>query len=263
MTTLAIASQKGGVGKTTVSINFAYAMAGRGHSVLLVDTDPQGSVALSLSKGIGERNGLYDAIAAGSDPAEAIITTRLPNFSILTAGRQQTALAGTAGGDVALALANLKSCDFDLIIVDTPAGMTGVTPSVLSQADSVLIPQAAEPLAVRSIPQVLRQVAELRRGGQPLNVAGILVTMLQPGQPESAEAEAQLRAALPAGLVCISNIPRDPAFLRASAAGVPVGLLSKNPPAAAAAFEGLAAELEPKLGLSRGPESHGISGLLD
>ena len=100
MTILVIASQKGGVGKTTVAINLSYSLATRGHKILLVDTDPQGSVGLSLSRGARERYGFYDAIAGIKTVEELIIPTRLAEFMLMTSGKSEMFLEESAQSDL-------------------------------------------------------------------------------------------------------------------------------------------------------------------
>ena len=145
----------------------------------------------------------------------------------------------------------------------TPAGLTGSSGDVLRLADSVLIPQQAEPLGIRSIPQMLQAIQFLRNHGSKLEVAGILMTMVQADLKESAEVVRELRALVPAQLLCQTSIPRDPVFLKASAAGVPLGLLHRNPPAAAHVFDQLAAELEPRLQLQAPDSANEYTRLMD
>src|SRR4051794_2499322 len=85
---LATASQKGGVGKTTVCINLGHALARRGWNVLLVDTDPQGGIGLSLSRTTRHKRGFYDFLAHGGEVRPLILPTRLPEFSVLPCGTQ-------------------------------------------------------------------------------------------------------------------------------------------------------------------------------
>ena len=84
--TIATASQKGGVGKTTLCINLAYSLARRGWKTLLVDTDPQGAVGLSLARSTRQKRGFYDFVGDAVALAEVMITTRLPEFSIVPSG---------------------------------------------------------------------------------------------------------------------------------------------------------------------------------
>ncbi|MFV1994398.1 MAG: ParA family protein, partial [Verrucomicrobiales bacterium] len=86
MRVLTITSQKGGVGKTTVAINLAYSLARRGWRTLLVDTDPQGAVGLSLSRRARECRGFYDALEGRATAHEAVLETRLPELKIMPAG---------------------------------------------------------------------------------------------------------------------------------------------------------------------------------
>ncbi|MEM7146294.1 MAG: AAA family ATPase, partial [Verrucomicrobiota bacterium] len=92
MISIAISSQKGGVGKTTVAINLAYSLARRGWHTLLVDTDPQGGVGLSLSRRARYCRGYYDALATSEEPdvGKMILSTRLPELKILTAGQSES-----------------------------------------------------------------------------------------------------------------------------------------------------------------------------
>jgi chromosome partitioning protein len=251
---LAITSQKGGVGKTTVAVNLAYAMARRGWPTLLMDTDPQGSVGLSLSEKARRCHGFYDALRAGDDADGAILATRLPELKVLPAGQLESLFDVKPDGydssaGIARMLNNAEQRRFKVAIIDTPAGLAGYTGDVLRAVDYALVPQQAEPLGVRSLPQMLRALQQLRQRGARLELAGILLTMMQHGQHESAEVVRELRQIIPPRLLFESVVPRDALFLRASGLGVPLGLLYTNPPAAALVFDQLAAELEYRLKL--------------
>ena len=254
MVTLAISSQKGGVGKTTLSVNLAYSLAKRGWKTLLMDVDPQGSVGLSLSEKARTCPGFYDAAKSGSDVSAMILPTRLPELKVLTAGKApgffEVQPEGTNGREaLQKVLDAVEEDDFDLVVIDTPAGLSDYAGDSLRCADYVLIPQQAEPLGIRSIPQILQAIQELRRSGCEIKVAGIVLTMVQSDQAESVEVARELRKLIPAQLLLESMVPRDPVFLKASGVGVPLGLLYKKPPASALVFDQMAAELEQKMHL--------------
>ncbi len=254
MITLAITSQKGGVGKTTTSVNLAYALAKRGWHTLLIDTDPQGSVGLSLSEKARHCAGFYDVINTGLAVAPLILQTRLPELELLTAGQAhsffEVANEGVdAAAELRRVLREVQQRRYDLVLFDTPAGLGGLTGAVLQQSDFALVPQQAEPLGLRSVPQVLEALRHLRKHGAKIELAGILLTMVQSDVPQAQEVIRELRSLLPGRLLLDSMIPRDPVFLAASSAGVPLGLLYRNPPAAAFIFDQLAAELETRMRL--------------
>ncbi len=250
---LATASQKGGVGKTTVCINLGHALARRGWNVLLVDTDPQGGIGLSLSRSTRRKRGFYDFLNQGGDIRPLILRTRLPEFSILPSGLPDEFMRRGQLDRVPEKLRELlRQCDllgYDCVIMDTAAGMTSVTEVAVRNADWVLIPQQAEPLAVRSIPLLMETLARFRREGSAVRVAGILLTMLMANQEASLKVARELRQMLPAPLLFNQAIPRDALFLEASALGLPLALMRKNPPTAALIFDQLAAELEERIGL--------------
>ena len=179
----------------------------------------------------------------------------MPELKILTAGREGSFFHLDVGAPVGWGdgftqiLEELEPQGYDVVLVDTAAGLMGCGLEIIKQSDFVLIPQQAEPLGVRSIPHILTAIAQMRRDGIKVQVAGVLMTMLQENEPESADVVRQLRELLPAGLLLPNSIPRDTVFLKASGAGVPLGLLHERPPAAALAFEQLAVELEGRMKL--------------
>ena len=265
---LATASQKGGVGKTTVCINLGHALARRGWNVLLVDTDPQGGIGLSLSRSTRKKRGFYDFLVHGGQVRTHILPTRLPEFSILPCGQPDEFLRkqdlSTVPDRLVDLLRQTEIQGYDCVILDTAAGLSGLSEVVVRKADWVLIPQQAEPLAVRSVPLLLETLARFRAEGAPVRFAGILLTMLMEAQQASLKVAKELRQMLPAQLLFSQAIPRDPLFLEASALGLPLSLLRRNPPPAALMFDQLAAELEERIGLQQSKdqtESH--ASLLD
>ncbi|MEM9480130.1 MAG: ParA family protein [Verrucomicrobiota bacterium] len=268
MITLAITSQKGGVGKTTVAVNLAYALARRGRHVLLADTDPQGSVGHSLSKRARESAGFYDVINSGQDVDGLILDTRLPELRVLTAGSAESFFAlrddSPASGDaIRQMLQKISTRPIDVAIFDTAAGLDGCSGALLREMDFALVPQQSEPLCVRSLPFFLKGVDALRSQGSRVRVAGILMTMTQHDDPSCAEVDRQLREMLPIGMMMGTSIPRDMVFVRASEAGVPAALMQSPAPAGALAFDQLAAEIEPRLSMNSSATADAITRLMD
>lgn len=286
MISIAISSQKGGVGKTTVAINLAYSLARRGWHTLLVDTDPQGAVGLSLSRRARYCRGYYDVLASDeeADVGKMILSTRLPELKILTAGQSESFFKldatlsgmmgngdGGEGGGEGVSLTDrveglvgkVGRIGFDIVIFDTAAGVFGYTAQVLRCVDYVLIPQQAEPLGVRSIPQILQMIAHLREDEAKLRVLGVLLTMMQSDQAQCQEVARELRHVLTGDLLLNTDIPRDEVFLKASETGVPVGLLYRNPPESAVVFDRLAAEVESRMKLNSTNERNEYTRLMD
>jgi chromosome partitioning protein len=265
---LATASQKGGVGKTTVCINLGHALARRGWNILLVDTDAQGGIGLSLSRSTRHKRGFYDFLAHGGEIRQLILPTRLPEFSILPCGTQADFLRLGHTDEAPEKLQDLlRQCDmlgYDCVILDTAAGLNGITETAVRCADWALIPQQAEPLAARSVPLLLETLARFRREGSGIRVAGILLTMLQAKQEASLKVARELRELLPPSLLFSQAVPRDEIFLEASALGLPLALVRRNPPPAALVFDQIAAELEARIELTtRKDPLHHHASLLD
>jgi chromosome partitioning protein len=257
---VAVASQKGGVGKTTVALNLAYAWARRGLRTALVDVDPQGAIGLSLSKRLSHGPGLWDWLH-GRALRPLMVKTRLEALTLLPAGRipateSQAFQARLEDGAVlGRLLGELE--DFALVLFDTPSGFVGATLGALRASRWALTPVQAEPIAARTLMRTVETIGALRREGAGVELLGILLTMVQRGDASSAAIADDLWRTVPRHLMLDSHIPRDPLLLEASNAGVPVGLLRKRPPAVALEFDQLAAELEERMGLhgKEGPDA--------
>lgn len=252
MITLAVASQKGGVGKTTLALNTSLALARRGWKVLVVDADPQGAISLSLKKELKVAEGLTELAQGTRSLDELVLPTRIPELSFLPVGgiKDHRPSPVEFGEPELGSLVDQTAHDYDLMVVDTASGLSGRTYSVLRTVDQVLVPMQAEPLSVRTLHGVLETLAEIG-GDTGLELAGIVLTMVQSRDDISLETVQEIWGLLPSHMVLEGFIPRDPAFLRASAHGVPVSLLSRRrPPSVAAVFDRIAAELEPRIGLT-------------
>jgi chromosome partitioning protein len=255
---IAVSSQKGGVGKTTVSINMAHAFARAGLRTLLVDADPQGSVGLSLTRQSRMLSGFYDYIADPGIPMDRLLVpTRLETFTLVASGQASDYEVGGApiGAHLARVRGFLRAVEargFDLCIIDTPAGLFGLTADIIASSDAVLVPQQAEPLAIRSVPKMLEGLNRLRVIHPRLVVLGVLMTMVQQEMAESRESVAALRQLMPEDLVLRTVIPRDGLFVKASARGLPIGVLEEGA-GALAVFDALRAEIESKFERSAGP----------
>ena len=183
---IAIANQKGGVGKTTTVVNLAAALSARRRAVLVVDLDPQAHATLGL--GLEKQPGvsLYPVLAGAKPIADVIQPTKWPNLNVIPS---EVDLAGAelefgAREDrlsmIRDALAPVKeSGAFDYIVLDCPPSLGLVMTSALAATDSVLIPTQAEYLAMDGLALITSSIEKLRTGVNPsLELNGIVFTMV-------------------------------------------------------------------------------------
>src|SRR5262249_47687201 len=189
-------------------------------------------------------------ILTGSEPLEAVLTrTRDPQLHVLCVGRvDPTTVSGfeevlARGTAIANLLAKL-SPEFDVIIVDCPAGLGKVTTRAIESPTPVLSPLKAEPLALRSVGQLLALIDRVRAEKNPkLQLLGIVLSMFDRKTPASLDVAETLWTKFPGGIILDTVIPRDETFLEASLRGSPLLLMSKRPPPLARAFDQLASDV--------------------
>jgi chromosome partitioning protein len=180
---IAIANQKGGVGKTTTAINLGAALAALDRRVVLLDFDPQANATSGLGLS-GKKNGpnAYDVLL-GAHPSEALRETGFPNLWVIPSSRDlvgaEIELVGQEGRENRLreAIARFRD-DFDFVFVDCPPSLSLLTVNGLTAADSVLIPLQTEYFALEGLSELLESVDRVRHSFNPnLEIEGILLTM--------------------------------------------------------------------------------------
>ncbi|MCB9669930.1 MAG: ParA family protein [Alphaproteobacteria bacterium] len=212
---LSLSNQKGGVGKTTTTVNLAAALAQQGQKVLVVDLDPQGNA----SSGLGYPRqdvtmGVYDVLMEYRDVESALMPTALDGLQLLPASRD------LVGAEVELVdepnrerklrkVLNLVRERYDWVLIDCPPSLGLLTLNALVASDSVLVPLQAEYYAMEGLGELLRTIKGVRRALNPdLRREGIVITMTDARNRLCREVEGQARQVFGEG-VFQTTIPRN------------------------------------------------------
>ncbi|NEW93731.1 ParA family protein [Rhodopseudomonas sp. BR0M22] len=231
---IALANQKGGVGKTTTAINLGTALAAIGERVLIVDLDPQGNASTGLGIDRRDRNtSTYDVLAGEAPLRDAVVATAVPRLHIAASTMDLSGLELELGNrsDRAFRLRDAigvlnkdidPPLDYTYVLIDCPPSLNLLTVNAMAAADAILVPLQCEFFALEGLSQLLQTVEQVRTNLNPaLTIHGIVLTMFDSRNNLSSQVVADVRQFM-GKKVYDTMIPRNVRISEAPSYGKPV-----------------------------------------
>ena len=234
MKIISVVNQKGGVGKTTTTINIAGTLSAIGYNVLLIDFDPQGNSSSGVGFDFGDRKlNIYDVLNNSADVNDCIQKTKIPNLDIILATTDlavaEIGLANIDNREYVLkdSLKNIKN-NYDYIFIDCPPSLGMLTINALCASNGIIVPLQCEFFALEGLAHLLDTIDRIKNNyNNDLKIDGIVLTMYDKRNKLTEDVEKDVRNCF-GDVVYKTVIPRNIRLSEASSHGIPAILYDSN-----------------------------------